>query len=312
MLTLKVSCGNSSHGNKTASAAFSMTRPFLPKQRQQAKITVLCASTCEEPLQNRKIQETGQGICALQGGGGMINKPFLIESDSFQNGWLQAVRLLSLSRWELYNLVVHIARPAEFDSAFHTKIVEFAETHNTLGPKHVAYTIFPQGLYKGRSCLELFDAYNRPGGYYDRVKTLWGTYFRRMTYYEEAGKVENQLMNIIEAIKKRQKLSKAAYTALIQQPGGETVRTMGGPCLNYLAIQAERSQQSGRPILGILAVYRNHDFLKRAYGNYWGLCNLAQFLSSEAGGEPGPLTCLSSHAYVSDKKLALRDFMEKL
>ena len=241
----------------------------------------------------------------------MIDKPFLIESGSFQNGWLEAVRQLSLSKWELYNLVVHISSPDEFDTALHNKIEEFAKTQKTLGPKHIAYTIFPHKLYKNRSYSELFDVYNKPRGFYDRVKTLWGTYFRRMTHYERAEKVENQLMNIIEAIKKRREVRKAAYTVLIQQPGKETVRAIGAPCLNYIAIQAKRSQQSGKPIIGILAVYRNHDFLKKAYGNYWGLCNLVKFLSNEVDGELGPLTCISSHAYVSEKKMALKALMEE-
>jgi len=54
----------------------------------------------------------------------------------------------------------------------------------------------------------------------------------------------------------------------------------------------------------------NHDFLERAYGNYWGLCNLLAFLAREVGGEPGPLTCMSSHAYVSGRKTALKALVE--
>ena len=60
----------------------------------------------------------------------------------------------------------------------------------------------------------------------------------------------------------------------------------------------------------MLAVYRNHDFLERAYGNYWGLCNLTGFLAPEVDATPGPITCVSSHAYVSEKKTALKAFVE--
>ncbi|MCJ7504472.1 MAG: hypothetical protein MUP80_15640, partial [Acidobacteriia bacterium] len=108
----------------------------------------------------------------------------------------------------------------------------------------------------------------------------------------------------------REYLSKAAYTVLIQKPGGETVRPLGGPCLNYIAVQTEQGQ-AGRPLtLALLAVYRNHDFLERAYGNYWGLCNLLMFLAKEVGGLPGPLTCVSSHAYVAGKKRELKQLVE--
>ena len=95
-----------------------------------------------------------------------------------------------------------------------------------------------------------------------------------MTHYNGPDGTVNQLNNIIAAIRDRENLSKAAYTIVIQEPGGETVRPLGGPCLNYIAVQAEPGQ-AGQPLtLGLLAVYRNHDFLERAYGNYWGLCNL--------------------------------------
>ena len=118
--------------------------------------------------------------------------------------------------------------------------------------------------------------------------------------------------NIISAIRDRENISRAAYTVVIQHPGGETIRPLGGPCLNYLAVQAEPAQGNQRMTLGLLAVYRNHDFLERAHGNYWGLCNLIGFLAKEVDGKPGPLTCVSSHAYVSGKKTALKALVEGL
>ena len=79
-----------------------------------------------------------------------------------------------------------------------------------------------------------------------------------MIYYETgSGEIQNQLENIIHAIKVRSNISTAAYTIIIQKPGGETIRPLGGPCLNYIAVQLE----PGNPVkLGLLAVYRNHDF----------------------------------------------------
>jgi hypothetical protein len=207
----------------------------------------------------------------------MINEPVLIVSNDFQNAWLEVVKQLMASGWDLRNLVVHINNPTALDQAFHNKMETFAKAEGILGPKHVAYTIFPHRLYEHKGdAVGLFMAYNKPRGLFDRIKTGWGTYFRRMTCYE----------------------------------GGETVRPLGGPCLNYIAVQAEPSQANQPMTLGLLAVYRNHDFLERAYGNYWGLCNLLRFLIKEVGGAPGPLTCVSSHAYVSGKKTALRRLVE--
>lgn len=243
----------------------------------------------------------------------MINEPILVVSNDFQNAWLKVVKQLMVSDWELRNLVVHIKNPTALDQAFHNKIEAFARALGILGPKHVAYTIFPHKLYdhKGNAA-GLFTTYNRPRGLFDRIKTGWGTYFRRMTSYEGVDGIVNQLDNIISAIRNREYLSKAAYTLVIQNPGGETVRPLGGPCLNYIAIQVEPDQTAQPMTLGLLAIYRNHDFLKRAYGNYWGLCNLLRFLAKEVSGTPGPLTCVSSHAYVSDKKTALRTLVEEI
>jgi thymidylate synthase len=168
-------------------------------------------------------------------------------------------------------------------------------------------------LYATRKAAEnQFHAYNRPGGFYERVKTGWGTYFRRMTAYKGRAGTVNQLDKIIAAIRKRESTSTAAYTVVIQQPGGETIRPLGGPCLNYVALQLEPANEDHPMTLGLLAVYRNHDFLERAYGNYWGLSNLLLFLAAEVEAAPGPLTCVSSHAYVASKRAALRTFVGTL
>lgn len=243
----------------------------------------------------------------------MINEPVCIVSDDLQSAWLEVVKQLMHSHWELRNLIIQIRNPGLLDPSFHAKIKGFAKVQGLLGPKDVAYTIFPHKLYQLEGdAANLFAAYNKPEGLFDRVKIGWGTYFRRMTNYETANGIVNQLDTIIEAIRHRGNLCKAAYTIVIQNPGGETVRPLGGPCLNYIAVQAEPGQ-AGQPLtLGLLAVYRNHDFLERAYGNYWGLCNLLMFLANEVRGKAGPLTCVSSHAYVAGKKEALKELVEVL
>ena len=241
----------------------------------------------------------------------MINEPVLIVTNSFQDAWVAAVRALIDSAWDLRNLMVQIKSPDHFDEDLNCKADRFARDNGFLTPRQVAYTIFPQGLYRdGDHAEDVFHAYNRPDGLYERLHRMkpgWGTYFRRMTYYEgKKGKVVNQLANIIDAYRNRSSISKAAFAVVIQYPGGETVRPLGGPCLNYLAVQAEPDPFT----VGLMAVYRNHDFLKRAYGNYWGLCNLVAFIAKEVGAAAGPLTCVSSHAYVAGNKTALRSFVE--
>lgn len=209
--------------------------------------------------------------------------------------------------------MVQIREPCIFDKALNDRIDDFARNNGFLSPRHVAYTIFPEGLYRdGTDAAHVFVSYNRKNGLYERLhkrKKDWGTYFRRMTHYEgKDGMCINQLKNIIEAFRNRNAVYKAAYTMLIQYPGRETVKPLGGPCLNYLTVQADPVPFT----VGMMAVYRNHDFLRRAYGNYWGLCNLVAFIAKEIEAEIGPLNCVSSHAYIDSQKTALRSFVEDI
>ena len=241
-----------------------------------------------------------------------MNKPLLIGEESFQLAWIEAIRFLKNNNWESRNLITHISKPMTFDSKLHEKIELLSTSLGLLGSKHVAYTIFPHNQYDGRGTADkLYSRYN--DRFYKWLKKRapagWGTYFRRMTRYDTNKGNINQLENIIKAINTRTATHKAAYTITIQKPGGETIRPRGAPCLNYIAVQLE----PGDPrTLNLLSIYRNHDFLKRAYGNYWGLCNLLNFLAKETKSKRGCLTNISSHAYVPRARTKLTQFLENL
>ena len=235
--------------------------------------------------------------------------PVVIEEISFQSAWIQAVEFLKQHQWNHHNLVVHVLDTQAFDKHIHDIVASFASNNNLRSPEHVASTIFPWKQYVSSvSAIELYSRYAR---IYERSKKArrgtWGTYFNRMIGYQASDQRVNQLQNIIDAIRLRDQVHGSAYTIIIQHPGSETIRPLGGPCLNYLAVQiVDRTQ------IGILGVYRNHEFLERAYGNYWGLCRLIRFLAQETGLSPGPLTCVSSHAYVKDQKRNLISLLEEL
>jgi thymidylate synthase len=130
-----------------------------------------------------------------------------------------------------------------------------------------------------------------------------------MTNYDYGDEPVNQLQNIIQAINTRSNVWKAACTIIIQKPGNETTGPRGGPCLNYIAVQ----MKAGNPCkIGFLCVYRNHDLLERTYGNYWGLCNLLQFLAAETNASTGPLTCISSHAEITKYKTSFKRFLDSI
>ncbi|MFC1730086.1 hypothetical protein ACFL6I_07085 [candidate division KSB1 bacterium] len=239
-----------------------------------------------------------------------MKNSYLINESSFQTAWIQAVQKLDEHKWSFYNLIVQIEDVKKLDFEIHNKITKFARKINILSPKHVAYTVFPHNLYKrNNSSDKLFHAYNRRAGFYDRIKKhpriTWGTYFRRMTHYkQDDGEYVNQLDKVISALKNWEKSHKAAYTIVIPKPGTDTARPRGGPCLNYIVPQLVLINNS--PSISLLCIYRNHDFLERAYGNYWALCNLTRFIADESDLNVGYLTCISSHAYIDKQKAQLK------
>lgn len=240
----------------------------------------------------------------------------IIPGDNFHEAWLNAVKHLISDRWESRNLIVRIedSRPDVFNEPLHQRIENFSASEKLLGAKHVAYTIFPHGLYERKAQSDanrLFDLYNKEGGFYQRIHHRnpreWGTYFRSMTHHIDAkGRYVNQLQNAINLLQKYPRFN-AVCKIHIEGPNNN-MKARGIPCLNYLTLQNCRHTNK----IGMLAVYRNHDFLKRAYGNYWGLCNLLTFIAENVGKTPGPITCISSHAYVDVKKRALKQFVESL
>ena len=235
-----------------------------------------------------------------------MNSPSLIISDSFQEAWAEAIIKLNEHKWEMYNLFVNIKNPNNINSVLNDNISRFLKNYTSFSAKDVAYTIFPHTLYEDYNNKDdLFANYMSRIYPWTRKKAHsgWGTYFQRMVNYEQEGIIVNQLDNIISAINKRTTTSKGAYTIMIEKPGTETVRKMGAPCLNYIALQLEN--RDNNKYISLLCVYRNHDFLARTYGNYWGLCNLLLFLSKETNSLPGELTCISSHAYVDKYKKEL-------
>jgi hypothetical protein len=233
---------------------------------------------------------------------------FTVEEDNVSVAWLKAVERLVSCGGEYFNLMLSIKNPTQIEPTIHAAYEQLLSDHGLLTLKQVVYTIFPRSLYLqvNKDPESLFDRYNRPNGVYDRLKRRhrrkfgWGSYFRRMTCYlvsDENGRttVVNQLGEIIHMLQDRARTYKAAYTISLQIPGMDGRRIMGGPCLNYVALQLDSPR-----ILNALAVYRNHDFIQRAYGNYLGLGYMMEFICDQTGYLMGRLNCLSSHASIAN------------
>lgn len=231
-----------------------------------------------------------------------------VEAPNTSIAWLRSVEYLLSCGGEWSNLMVQIANPTQVEAPIHTAYEQLLARHHLLTLKQVIYTIFPLSLYRqvGKDPAKLFDRYNRSGGIYDYLRRWyprkfgWGSYFRRMTCYpavDSQGHIvrTNQLENVLGMLKERDRIYKAAYTISIQIPGTDGRRIRGGPCLNYVALQLKHPR-----VLCMLAVFRSHDFIQRAYGNYLSLGYLMEFLCDQTDYTMGTLSCLSSYASISD------------
>lgn len=222
--------------------------------------------------------------------------------------WLEAVNHLLSVGGECRNLAVSIECPLQSKPQIDTAYQNLLADHGLRSLKQVTYTVFPRSLYirVRRDANQLFDRYNRPNGIYERLRRRhsrrfgWGSYFRRMTHFPSVDRnghmaFVNQLGDIVAMLRNRRRLHRAAYTVQIQIPGQDGKRTRGGPCLNYIALQLRRPR-----VVDLLAVYRSHDFVQRAYGNYLSLGYLMEFLQDQTDYSVGCLTCLSSFASIRD------------
>jgi len=238
-----------------------------------------------------------------------MNEPIIICEDSFQIAWARAIVMLKEHKWKAWNVVVQVNAPAIFDVEIDSLLVEFARHHKIITPKHVAHTIFPQTFYK--SDIDREQLYAKYWRFFEKVsqksqKHGWGTYFERMiSYNTSSGKID-QLGSIIDNINNRDIVYGAANVMVIPYPHRDRNKIMGAPCLNYITVQVEKdSGVIGQKKINLMAVYRNHDFTKRTYGNYLGLCNLLKYISSETNSATGMLTCVSSHADVPNHRTKL-------
>lgn len=235
---------------------------------------------------------------------------FMIEAPNVSIAWLKGIKHLLGCGGECFNLIVQIANPTELETPIHEAYEQLVASHGLLTIKQVTYTVFPHSLYidppVAKDASKLFDVYNRRNGIFDRLqqrypgKMRWGSYFRRMTHYRGLDKgghavTTNQLQRIIKMLRERGRMYKAAYTISIGIPPVDGRRIMGGPCLNYMALQLDSPK-----VLNLLAVYRNHDFIQRTYGNYLALGYLMEFLCEQTGYTLGTLTCVSSHASIKN------------
>jgi thymidylate synthase len=123
-------------------------------------------------------------------------------------------------------------------------------------------------------------------------RNQYGTYFERMMAYSgtrTAGpRTVNQLQHVIELLKKPRRPRESALQISCFDPAkdhtGQPVR--GFPCLQQIGIALDNDRR-----FSLNAFYPTQFIFDRAYGNYLGLCQLADFISHETNLTFSHLNC---------------------
>ncbi len=238
-----------------------------------------------------------------------MNIPCLIVADDFSIAWAKAVIRLQENSWKAWNFVVTINNPCSINQDAINEVSGFCKRKGLLTPDKVQHTIFPTYYYRKdriHNRQKLYKVYDK---FYGMTRQMehsgWGTYFKRMiSYTTSSGQSYDQLGSIIDHINNRPKNYGSAHFMVIPQVGKESNKIMGSPCLNYLTVQVENINDNR--CISLLAVYRNHDYRERTFGNYWGLCDLLKYICEETNSIVGTITCISSHAFINNDRSELQ------
>lgn len=222
--------------------------------------------------------------------------PELTSGTNAIDAWKKASKLvLKAPEHRIRNLIVEINDPTKFERAWLNKF-DPKSIGSTDRLSVVAKVLFPfTGKAQGETREEFYDRWNKSLAKNRALKNLrapWGTYFGRLTDF--AGD-KNQLESIISALSGWRIKPEAALVAHTSAPTLDTIKPIGSPCLQYIEVLWGRDD-----VIDLVAVYRNHDFLKKALGNYLGLGQLLKFIADESGKTAGRIVCHSVRAYCDE------------
>lgn len=205
--------------------------------------------------------------------------------------------------------MLHIEEPCRVDDdeAEVLKHVDgFLRKHGAHPIATVSNTIFPAALYRGDGIEELRERYLAVYGRRMGRQGEWGRYFHRMIAWEgEKGPI-NQLAEIIEMLRTSTsdggRFYENTYEIALFDPARDLRKRVNRQCLSLIELKPERCG-----CLHMMALYRNHFYIKRTLGNLVGLGRLLEFIAREAGLSAGSLTIQSTHADLDTRPWSKRD-----
>mgnify|MGYP003593401678 CR=1 FL=1 len=200
-----------------------------------------------------------------------------VNGNNCLDAWKAGCETLLSNGKDVFNLVTTIQNPAylhnDWLSIYNPKVIN----HKSASLSDVINTIFPYRLNNYTTREELYAYYlslHRSGKRLGcKKKNLWGTYFERMISF--GSEQINQIEEIIDVITSDSRHLKALNPIHITSCEYDSLRKrLGNPCLQYVQFTFP-----SKNIIDVSVVYRNHDFLNKALGNFIGLGQLLLFIA---------------------------------
>ena len=207
------------------------------------------------------------------------------------------------------HVVTRIANPTVEDPRIRELVDGMLDTLTCRPVETVANTIFPAAMAaQTPDPEELADRYQKALPTIKRLDRAnrRGTYFDRLSHYPAPdGTFRNQISEIIRRIGVERASNGGPKTARyevglvpftvdvpVQEPTRDT-STMDFPCLSFLSFQLDHGE-----VLHVVAHYRSHYMIERAYGNYLALGRLLAYVCERAGIAHGSMTVVAGYAQV--------------
>lgn len=230
-------------------------------------------------------------------------------SESLIDAWKQACRQILTQNAVDYVLATSFG-PAWTGSEAERKALDRAAKQvGAEGPSTVASMLVPRGVRRSSGTAEEaieagLQALGR-GRRRGLVFSGWRhTYFERIVgeWEDKAGSRHRIAKNrLLDAIKKsvlwNQNFEAALY--LHTNLEDDSFRTRGSPCLQYVQIRLGANNT-----VSLAALYRSHDFVNKALGNFIGLSDLGQFFASRTGRSFAGVDVISLNPFIQRKSQA--------
>lgn len=255
--------------------------------------------------------------------------PSSVNEENLSSAWLETCRAVSgLPEWRAFHHVTRIAHPTVENPAIRQAIDELLSEYDLDPVETVSNTIFPAAMAKRcETPAQLAERYRRA---YPRIKKFpgndKGTYFGRIVAYPHGKNQQydqlNRLLEKFQTERSTRGPMSARYEVSLECPESDALGTndagqvpvsvsakevtgtasivvpinntarMRFPCLSMCSFQLDGEH------IHMVAHYRSHYLIQRAYGNYLGLGRILGYVARETGLAVGELMVVAGYAQI--------------